>query len=129
MTYQGTTTTTSWQPWSYRDQSWLGSSYDLSGYKIAATDGEIGKVDDATYDIGKSYLVIDTGPWIFGRKVMLPAGVVSNVDHVNRLVIVDRTKEQIKNAPEYDESMTDDPTYRSQLGSYYGEDGAGWGRS
>jgi len=125
MTFQGTTATR-WQPWTYRDQTWLGSSYDLTGYKIEAVDGEIGKVDDGTYDICASYLVVDTGPWIFGKKVMLPAGVVSGINHETRTVLVDRTKEQIKNAPEFDDSMVDDPTYRSSMGDYYGEKGAGW---
>jgi hypothetical protein len=49
---------------------------DLTGYSIAAVDGDIGRVDEATHEIDASHLVIDTGPWIFGRKVMLPAGVV-----------------------------------------------------
>jgi hypothetical protein len=125
MTYQGTTATR-WQPWTYRDQSWLGAGFDLTDYKIAAIDGEIGKVDDATYDIGGSYLVVDTGPWIFGRKVMLPAGIVSGIDHQNRLVMVDRTKDQIRNSPEFDDAMLDDVSYRTRLGDYYGESGAGW---
>src|SRR3954465_381022 len=86
-----------WQPWSYRDESMLTSAYDLSGYGIAATDGEIGQVDEATYESGASYLVVDTGPWIFSRKVMLPAGVVTGIDHENKRVVVDRTQEQIKN--------------------------------
>jgi hypothetical protein len=125
MTYTSTPTTTRWQPWSYRDTNWT-SARNLVGYKIEAMDGEIGKIDDATYDVGTSYVVVDTGPWIFGRKVMLPAGVVSSIDHENQRVMVDRTKDQIKNAPEFDESMLQDTTYRERLGSYYGEGGAGW---
>lgn len=111
-----------WQPWSYRDESLLSSSYDLSGYAIAATDGEIGKVASATYETGASYLVVDTGPWILGRKVMLPAGVVSGIDHENRRVVVDRTREEIKNSPDYDETMATDTTYRGRLSDYYGND-------
>ena len=124
MTYTGTTTTTRWDPWTYRDETWRGT--DLRGYKIDALDGEIGSVDEATDQMGGSHLVVDTGPWIFGRKVMLPAGVVSGVDHQNKRVFVDRTKEQIKNAPEFDETMASDTTYREGLASYYGEGGGGW---
>ena len=124
MTYTNTTTATRWQPWDYRDPSWS-SAKNLVGYKIDALDGEIGRVDNATYDVGSSYLIVDTGPWIFGRKVMLPAGVVSGVDHANKHVMVDRTRDQIKSAPEYDASMTDDFSYRDRIGMYYGEDGAG----
>jgi len=39
---------------------------------------------------------------------------------------VNRTKEQIKNAPEFDESMLNDTAYRGHVGAYYGEGGAGW---
>ena len=127
MSFSNTTSTaTRFQPWSYRDQGWFSSAKNLVGYKIDALDGDIGKIDKATYDVGSSYIVVDTGPWIFGRKVMLPAGVVSSVDHENQRVMVDRTKDQIKNAPEFDDSMVEDQTYRSVLGNYYGEGGAGW---
>ena len=125
MTYTNTSTATRWQPWDYRDTQWV-SARNLVGYKVEAIDGEIGKVDDATYDVGTSYLVVDTGPWIFGRKVMLPAGVVRNVDHANKVVHVERTKDQIKNSPQFDESMVTDTTYRDSLGTYYGEGGQGW---
>ena len=118
------TTTTRWSPWDYRDTSWAGT--DITGYEIEASDGSIGKVDQATYDMGSSYLVVDTGPWVFGKKVMLPAGVVSRIDHADHRVWVDRTKDQINNAPEFDDNRLTDASYRDQLGTYYGEEGAGW---
>ena len=46
------------------------------------------------------------GPWIFGKKIMLPAGVLKTVDHVNEKVFVNRTKDEIKNAPESTRSET-----------------------
>jgi hypothetical protein len=64
--------------------------------------------------------VVDTGPWIFGKKVMLPAGVVNQVDHDERKVFVDRSKDQIKSAPEYDPDSQADEAYRDKLGGYYG---------
>jgi hypothetical protein len=76
-------------------------------------------VDQATSESGASYLVVDTGPWIFGRKVMLPAGVVERIDPAEKKVYVDRTKEQIKDAPEYDDTLGEDPVYRESLGTYY----------
>ena len=88
-------------PWTYRATSGYTEGTDLTGYKIAATDGDIGKVDEATDQPGTAGLVVDTGPWIFGRKVLLPAGVVERVDHADQKVYVDRTKDQIKAAPEY----------------------------
>jgi hypothetical protein len=110
--------------WTYRDTS-LGTS-EFIGYGVEALDGSIGKIDDATNDAGTGHIVVDTGPWIFGKKVMLPAGVVRSVDHEEEAVYVNRTKDQIKDAPEFDDTLVTDETYRGQLGSYYGPGGAGY---
>ena len=96
------------------------SPRNVVGYGVEARDGSIGKVDDATYEVGSSYLVVDTGPWIFGKKVMLPAGVIQTVDYENEKILVDRTKDEIKNAPEFEDSFVHDEDYRARLGSYYG---------
>ena len=108
--------------WSYRDQSLMGQ--DLSGFGVEAIDGSIGKIDEATYDVGASYIVVDTGPWIFGKKVMLPAGIVDGVDTRNERVFVERTKDEIKDAPEFDVARYQDPAYRQELGTYYERLGA-----
>ena len=92
---------------------------DLSGFDVEATDGSIGKVDEATHDVGESYIVVDTGVWIFGNKVLLPAGTVQRVDRDDEKVYVDRTKDEIKEAPEFDEDTYRDERYRSEVGDYY----------
>lgn len=102
------------------------SGKEIAGYKVEAVDGSIGKIDSASAETGSSSIVVDTGPWILGKKVMLPAGVVSRIDDDDEKVFVNRTKDQIKSAPEFDESMIADAGYRDQLGGYYGEGGAGW---
>ena len=102
------------------------SSDEMVGYKVEALDGSIGKIDSASTETGSSSIVVDTGPWILGKKVMLPAGVIERVDPKEERVYVNRTKDQIKNAPEFDDSRREDPAYRDQLGGYYGEGGAGW---
>src|SRR5205814_3447923 len=99
--------------WTYRESAW--TTMDLTGYSVEALDGGIGKIDEASYDVGAGYVVIDTGPWIFGKKVMLPAGVIGNVDHADEKVWVNRTKDQIKNAPEFDPDNYKADTYRGQL--------------
>ena len=57
---------------------------------------------------------------------MLPAGVVGRVDDADEKVYVNRTKDQIKNSPEFDPDSYRDETYRDRLGTYYGPGGAGW---
>lgn len=114
---------TSWDAWNYRQTARrTPGSGSLVGYHVRATDGDIGKIDEASDEVGTSRLVVDTGPWIFGRKVILPAGTVDRVDDTDRVVYVDLTKDQIKNSPELDDSTRDDDAaYRGRLGTYYGE--------
>ena len=65
-------------------------------------------------------------PLIFGKKVLLPAGVVDRIDAVAETIYVNRTKDQIKDSPEFDESNYQDVGYRSEVGSYYGPEGRGY---
>jgi hypothetical protein len=103
--------------WTYREQTW--GTTDLTGYSVEATDGGIGKVDESTNEVGSSYIVVDTGPWIFGKKVMLPAGVIDRVDIESETIYVGLAKDEIKNAPEFDETRYTDEAYRSEIGGYY----------
>ena len=103
--------------WSYTDPGF--ANVDFTGWSVEARDGGIGKVDDATNEVAGSYIVVDTGPWIFGKKVLLPGGVVERLEPDTETVFVNRTKDEIKNAPEYDpdRGVTDD--YRTDVGGYY----------
>ena len=102
--------------WDYSDPA---SGADLTGYSVEATDGGIGKVDEATNEVGSSYIVVDTGPWIFGKKRMLPAGVIDRVDRDDEKVYVNRSKDEIKDAPEFDNTTSRQDGYRDEVGSYY----------
>jgi hypothetical protein len=113
--------------WTYRETILApGVGRDVVGYGVEAEDGSIGKVDAATFDVGASYIVVDTGPWIFGKKVMLPAGIIRSVDHDDEKIFVNRTKDEIKNAPEFDDSLFADDQYRDRLGDYYGPGGVAY---
>jgi hypothetical protein len=103
--------------WTYRETV---RNVDLSGFKVEAVDGSIGKIDEVTYDTGSSYIVVDTGPWIFGKKVLLPAGAIQQIDLQDKKVYVDRMKEEIKGAPEFDPDMYQTLEYRNRIGDYYG---------
>ena len=95
---------------------------NLDGYDVEATDGSIGKVDEATNETSSSYLVVDTGFWIFGKKRLIPAGVVRRVDDREKKIYVAMTKDQIKNAPDYDPDRhrSDKTSYQAGLSDYYG---------
>ena len=104
--------------WTFRESNV--EPMGLIGFSVEAIDGGIGKIDEATGEAGRSQLIVDTGPWIFGKKVLLPAGVVERVDLDTETAYVSLMKDQIKNAPEFDQDLhRDDDDYRNRLGGYY----------
>ena len=93
----------------------------IDGFDVVATDGTIGHVDEATYEAASSYVVVNTGPRILGRKVVVPGGAIDRIDLDGRKVFVALSKGQIKGSPAYDAGRfrTDDD--RAEVGTYYGE--------
>lgn len=88
--------------WDYRVE--VGTlDRDLVGFDVEAIDGKIGKIDEASNEAGSAYLVVDTGFWIFGKKRMIPAGVIERIDDGTNTVFVRMTKDQIKSAPDFEE--------------------------
>jgi hypothetical protein len=94
---------------------------DLAGFEVVTTDDQkIGKIDEATNEAGSSWIVVDTGFWIFGKKRMIPAGAVESVDHDERLLRVALSKEEVNNAPDYDKAREFQDAYRQEMDDYYG---------
>jgi hypothetical protein len=108
--------------WDYRTDLQT-SARDLVGFDVEATDGHIGKIDEATYDAGSAYLVVDTGFWIFGKKRMIPAAVVTQVDPDDKKVFISMTKDEVKNAPDFEEARKASEALAEQE-SYYRPYGA-----
>jgi len=111
----------------------LRSIHNLIGFTIGATDGEIGKVkdfyfDDETWKI--KYLVVETGNWLTGRKVLLSPVALQSPYWDSESFPVNLNKEQIKHSPDID---TDKPVSKQQeaeLHKYYSwpyNEGAGVG--
>ena len=76
---------------------------DLRGYDIHARDGQIGTVedflfDDATWTI--RYLVVDTGPWLFGREVLVSPQAAGKPVWEAGVLPVNLTKEQVETSPD-----------------------------
>ncbi len=88
---------------------------DLSGYRIHASDGEIGHVAEHDVTTAVGYLLVATGHWILGRTVLLPGSVVERVDHASQVVNVTCSREEIREAPEF----RDDESHRGELLDYY----------
>ena len=82
------------QLWTYGPE--VGVSADLDGFSVEAKDGSIGLVQEATYDAGASYIVVSAGPWTYGKRVLIPAGVVQEIDVDDRRVQLRLTRDEIR---------------------------------
>jgi sporulation protein YlmC with PRC-barrel domain len=101
----------------------LRSVDDLQGRDIRATDGEIGSIDqfffdDETWTI--RYLVVDTGNWLSGRKVLISPIALGHTDWAAEGLSVSLTKEQIKNSPGIDTDKPVSRQHESEYFNYYG---------
>ncbi|HWH95365.1 MAG TPA: PRC-barrel domain-containing protein [Baekduia sp.] len=75
-------------------------AHELRGMSVEASDGSLGKVINVVEGEDGAFLVVDTGPWILGRELMLPAGIVSAIDRAADTVLIDRPKDELKDAPQ-----------------------------
>ncbi len=95
---------------------------NLMDFTISGTDGEIGKVKDFYFD-DKSwtirYLIVETGSWLSGRKVLLSPQAVTQTDWNQKLFNVLLTMEQIKNSPDIDTEKPVSRQHERDLYSYY----------
>ena len=101
----------------------LRSIKQLQRYVIRATDGEIGRVDDFFFDDRRwtiRYLVVDTGKWLPGRRVLIAPRAIVRADESTGALELDLTRDRIRDSPDID---TDQPVSRQQevaFHSYYG---------
>jgi sporulation protein YlmC with PRC-barrel domain len=103
----------------------LRSAKEVAGYKIAARDGDIGRVDNFLMDDDKwniIYMVVDTGSWLPGRKVLISPSWVTDIDWSESRVRLDLEQNTIQNSPEYDPSEPLDRQYEERLYEYYERD-------
>ncbi|HVJ50821.1 MAG TPA: PRC-barrel domain-containing protein [Aliidongia sp.] len=99
---------------------WDASS--LQGYAIEATDGDIGTVSDLLFeDIGwvVRWLVVDTGHWLTGRKVLLPLSVLGQPDRALRSFPVKLTRQQVKDGPDVDTAQPVSRQDEAKISHYY----------
>lgn len=93
---------------------------ELQGFGIVATDGALGSVEEFYFDDERwtiRYLVIDTGKWLPGRKVLISPFLVREIDWTRRTVAVSVTRDQVKNSPDID---THKPVSRQHEAAYLG---------
>ena len=102
----------------------LRSTRDVLGYYIQAKDGQIGHVEDFLIDPEIwhiRYMVIDTRNWLPGRKVLVSLQWIQQIRWDDMQVVVELTRDRIKNSPEYDATKPLDRAYERQLFDFYGQ--------
>jgi hypothetical protein len=73
----------------------------LVGYRVQATDGRVGKIDENSLKADSSFLVIDTGWWIFERKRLIPAGLIRSISGSEHTIYLSISKHAVHAAPVY----------------------------
>jgi len=104
------------------DNPHLRSTHEVTGYDIHATDGDIGEVedfiiDDATWKI--HFLVVETGNWFSGKKVLISPDRLKEIDWETGAVIINATIAQVKSSPEYDPKQELTEAYALILHDHY----------
>lgn len=96
---------------------------DLKDYAIHATDGDIGHVKDCYFDDeawAVRYLVVDTGNWLPGRKVLISPISIRQPDWQEKTLPVSISQEQVKNSPDVDTEKPVSRQHESLYLGYYG---------
>lgn len=95
----------------------------IKGYAIAATDGRLGTVSDFLFDDASwlvRWLVVDTGKWLSGRKVLLPPSVLGHIDPNGNEFAVSLTMQQVKDSPDIDTERPVSRQIETNIYDFYG---------
>lgn len=108
----------------YRDQFSDNSLSHIDEYSVYASgDDKVGSVEDGLFDSSTGqfrYLIVDTGVWIFGKKVLLPIGTARFDNTKQRVYVEGLTKDQVENLPEYDGNVSSvDYDYEERVRGVY----------
>ena len=101
----------------------LQNTRELYGHALAASDGDVGHVQDFYFDDKTwmlRYLVADTGSWLTGRQVLLSPHAFGNLAREEKSLHVRLTKKQIENSPPIDSHQPVSRQYEIACHRYYG---------
>jgi hypothetical protein len=95
----------------------------LLGVPIAASDGVIGRIEDAYFDDCRwaaRYLLVDTGGWLDGRKVLISTIAVGSIEWEGNLAHVGLTRHQVEASPAIDTDKLASRQLEGDFLQYYG---------
>ena len=96
---------------------------ELQGYAIHAKDGVMGEVDDLYFDDeawAVRYLVVDTGRWLSGRKVLISPAAIGHPDWLGQTLPVSLTKAQVEGCPNIDTRKPVSRQHEAAHSAYFG---------
>jgi PRC-barrel domain len=95
----------------------------IEGYAIAATDGPIGTITDFLFDDASwqvRWVVVDTGNWLAGRRVLLPPSAMGHLNATGHDFSVRLTMQQVKDSPDVDTQRPVSRQMEASVYDYYG---------
>jgi hypothetical protein len=95
----------------------------INGYAIEAKDGRIGTVSDFLFDDTTwliRWLVVDTGKWLPGRRVLLPPSALGHIDQESESFSVRLAMSEVKDSPNIDADRPVSRQMESHVYDYYG---------
>jgi len=95
----------------------------VTGHHIQATDGEIGHVFDFVVDTDNwsiRYLIVETGNWLSGKKVLISPQWIERVSWAEETVYVNVSRSKIEHSDDYNENIPIDRDYEFRLYRSYG---------
>ncbi len=104
----------------------LRSMGEVSNYHVAATTGDIGRVEEFIVEDNSwliRYLAIDTRYWLPGRTVLVSPQWIAAIDWAQAKVHVNLSRHGVKQSPEYDSSKLISRKYETQLYRHYSQPG------
>ena len=100
----------------------------LDDYSVYADgDDKVGTIEDGLFDSTTGqfrYLIVDTGIWIFGKKILLPIGRARFDNSEKRVYVSGLTKDQVENLPKYEGADQIDYGYEENVRGVYRENAA-----
>lgn len=100
----------------------LRSANEICGYRVHAVDGDSGHVDDLVVEEetwAVRYMVLDTGNWLPGKKVLISPKWVDQMVWAKSKVNVNTSLDKIKFAPDFDPKQDITREYEEKLFEYY----------
>jgi sporulation protein YlmC with PRC-barrel domain len=95
----------------------------LKGYAITTTEGDVGTFEDFLFDETSwtvRQLVVDTGSWLSGRRVLLSPRSIAGIEDVGRRMMTDLTRRQLEGSPDIDAARPVSRRHEIELAAYYG---------